>query len=66
LASDIAGSLSLKYPVRDAGKVLLIPALQDAEKVSADLAAADSGVAGSLARAELMSEKGQVVTEMLW
>jgi hypothetical protein len=66
VTSDIARSLSLKYLSRDAGKVLLIPALQDAGKVSSHPPTADSGTAVRYVRAEIMSEKGQVVTEMLW
>jgi hypothetical protein len=46
--------------------MLLIPALQDARQVSADAAAADSGASRRCAKPELMSEKGQVVTEMFW
>jgi hypothetical protein len=56
----------LKYPIRDAGKVLSIPALQDATQVSRHAAAAYTVGAERYVRAELMSEKGQVVTEMLW
>jgi hypothetical protein len=62
LASDISRSLSRKYLIRNAGKMLLIPALKDAGQVSMHAAAADRGDARRSVRPELMSEKGQVVT----
>jgi hypothetical protein len=62
LAFDISTSLSWKYLIPGAGKLLLIPALQDARQVSMHAAKADRGAARRRLRPELMSEKGQVVT----
>jgi hypothetical protein len=45
IAACIAKSVSLKYPLTRAGKVLLIPALQDAGQVSADTGTDSRGTA---------------------
>jgi hypothetical protein len=62
IAFLIAGSLSLKYLLREARKMLLIPALQGAWQGAPVAETGTSRRGRKMHSTELMSEKGQVVT----